>query len=457
MSSPLVSVHIVSLGCARNDVDSEELAGRLEAGGFRLVDEPADAEAVVVNTCGFIESAKKDSIDTVLAASDLKGNGRTQRVVAVGCMAERYGRELADALPEADAVLGFDHYADIDSTLRRIMDGDHFESHTPRDRRKLLPLAPAKRQAAASNVVIPGIPSSLPDLPAGLAPASGPRAHRRRLGSGPSAAVKIASGCDRRCAFCAIPSFRGSFVSRPVDDVVEEVRWLVDHGVREAFLVSENTSSYGKDLGELGALERLLGELDRVDGLDWVRVSYLQPAAPAVLRRMRRFGDPDSFLSLIERIRGLAPDAGIRSNVIVGFPGERDADVEILADFVQEARLDALGVFGYSDEEGTEAEGLADYLPEHVVAERAERLSDLAAELVDQRAADRVGERVQVLIEGVEDGRATGRAAHQGPDVDGTTTIEAAAPAPVGSMVWGRVVTSVGADLVVEGGVEERA
>ena len=478
------SVHIASLGCARNDVDSEELAGRLEAGGFRLVDEPADAEAVVVNTCGFIESAKKDSIDTVLAASDLKGNGRTQRVVAVGCMAERYGRELADALPEADAVLGFDHYADIDSTLRRIMDGDHFESHTPRDRRKLLPLAPAKRQAAASNVVIPGIPSSLPDLPAGLAPASGPRAHRRRLGSGPSAAVKIASGCDRRCAFCAIPSFRGSFVSRPVDDVVEEVRWLVDHGVREAFLVSENTSSYGKDLGELGALERLLGELDRVDGLDWVRVSYLQPAeirpglieaicatdkvvpyfdisfqhaAPAVLRRMRRFGDPDSFLSLIERIRGLAPDAGIRSNVIVGFPGERDADVEILADFVQEARLDALGVFGYSDEEGTEAEGLADHLPEHVVAERAERLSDLAAELVDQRAADRVGERVQVLIEGVEDGRATGRAAHQGPDVDGTTTIEAAAPAPVGSMVWGRVVTSVGADLVVEGGVEERA
>ena len=168
MKTATHSVHIASLGCARNDVDSEELAGRLEAGGFRLVDEPADAEAVVVNTCGFIESAKKDSIDTVLAASDLKGNGRTQRVVAVGCMAERYGRELADALPEADAVLGFDHYADIDSTLRRIMDGDHFESHTPRDRRKLLPLAPATIISFTTPWYIRSIRCSTEPMPLGI-------------------------------------------------------------------------------------------------------------------------------------------------------------------------------------------------------------------------------------------------------------------------------------------------
>lgn len=472
-------VHIVSLGCSRNDVDSEELAGRLEAGGFTLVDEPEAAEAIVVNTCGFIESAKKDSIDTVLAASDLKGSGPTQRVVAVGCMAERYGRELAEALPEADAVLGFDHYAQIDTTLRLILDGGHVEAHTPTDRRRLLPVSPARRQAAASGVVIPGLaqPEIIqPDLPAGVTPASGPRPVRRRLGGGPSAPVKIASGCDRRCAFCAIPAFRGSFLSRPVDEVVDEVRWLAGHGVREAFLVSENTSSYGKDLGELGALETLLGRLSDIDELDWIRVSYLQPAeirpglieamcsiekvvpyfdlsfqhaAPGVLRRMRRFGDPDSFLDLLERIRRLRPEAGVRSNVIVGFPGETETDVETLVDFVSAARLDALGVFAYSDEEGTEGVGLTDHVDDDEIVARHERLTDLAAALVDDRALERVGERVQVLIESREGDHAVGRAAHQGPEVDGTTSLEdAAGRLAVGDLVWGRVAATEGVDLV---------
>ena len=475
MTSP-TRVHIVSLGCARNDVDSEELAGRLEAGGFELVDEPAAAEAVVVNTCGFIESAKKDSIDTLLAASDLKGSGVTQRVVAVGCMAERYGTELADALPEADAVLGFDDYADIDSKLRLIMAGAHLEAHTPTDRRRLLPLAPADRPDARSSVSIPGLSSS-PDLPEGVAPASGPRPMRRRIGGGPSAPVKIASGCDRRCAFCAIPSFRGSFVSRPAHEIVAEASWLADHGVREAFLVSENTSSYGKDLREIAALERLLGDLSRIPGLDWVRVSYLQPAetrpglieamcsldkvvpyfdlsfqhaAPAVLRRMRRFGDPESFLGLLERIRALQPSAGVRSNVIVGFPGETEEDVEILIDFLSRARLDALGVFAYSDEEGTEGVGLADHVSPEVIADRFERVSDLAALLVEERARERIGERVRVLIESVEDGVAIGRAAHQGPEVDGTCALpDATVALAVGDLVWGRVVAAEGVDLIV--------
>ena len=509
-TSPVIptTVHVVSLGCARNDVDSEELAGRLEAGGFSLVDDPSDAEAILVNTCGFIESAKKDSIDTIIAATDLKDSGRARAVVAVGCLAERYGRELADALPEADAVLGFDDYASISERLRQVLAGDHLEAHTPSDRRRLLPMAPSARPAAAASVSIPGLSTlqpgnptlqpdttpqpqtspqpdtraahpqaaHAPDLPPGVAPRSGPRAVRRRLGAGPSAPVKIASGCDRRCAFCAIPSFRGSFLSRPVDDVVEEVRWLVDHGVREAFLVSENSSSYGKDFGEIAALERLLGELDRVDGLEWIRVSYLQPAevrpglieamaahakvvpyfdlsfqhaSPTVLRRMRRFGDPDSFLGLLDSIRTLAPHAGVRSNVIVGFPGETDADVATLVDFVSEARLDALGVFAYSDEEGTEGVGLADHVPDHEVQRRYEWLGDLATALVDQRAAERVGERVQVLVEGREDGQAVGRAAHQGPEVDGSTLVDdPAARYRPGDMLWGRVVSTQGADLI---------
>ena len=453
-------VHLVSLGCARNDVDSEELLARLELGGFELTDDPETAAAIVVNTCGFIEAAKKDSVDTLLAAADLKQTGSAKAVVAVGCMAERYGQELATALPEADAVLGFDAYPDIAERLRWIMDGGAVESHRPRDRRRLLPLAPAERPAAAEQVVLPG-----------HAPASGPRLLRRRVGDAPMAPLKVASGCDRRCTFCAIPSFRGSYLSRPADELVAEARWLADQGVKELFLVSENTSSYGKDL-RLGprALELLLADLAQVDGIEWIRVSYLQPAelrpgmiegmlavdkvvpyfdlsfqhaAPGVLRRMRRFGDPDSFLALLDRVRTTAPAAGVRSNVIVGFPGETEADFDTLIDFAVDARLDALGVFGYSDEEGTEAETLDGKLPEQLVAQRLETMSELAQQLCDERAAERVGERVRVLVE-EPDG--TGRAAHQGPEVDGTTKLQGRHP--VGSLVSAVVIEADGIDLI---------
>ena len=462
----LTSVHLVTLGCARNEVDSEELAARLEAGGFLMVADPADAEAVLVNTCGFVEQAKKDSLDTLLAAADLKTDGAARAVVAVGCMAERYGVELADSLPEADAVLGFDDYADIASRLNDILGGHAPAPHVPRDRRTLLPLAPVDRPLA--HVAVPGHHTDLMGVPA-----SGPRVLRRRLEGGPSAPLKIASGCDRRCAFCAIPAFRGAYLSRPHDDIVTEARWLVDQGVREVFLVSENSSSYGKDLGDLRALETLLGDLSGVDGLDWIRVSYLQPAevrpglieamtsvdkvvpyldlgfqhaAPGVLRRMRRFGDPDSFLSLIEQIRARAPRAGIRSNVIAGFPGETDADLALLESFLVDARLDVVGVFGYSDEEGTEAVGLDGHLDADEIESRRSRLADLIEELCAQRAEDRVGDRVEVLVESVTGGSVTGRAAHQGPEVDGETTV-VGRRASVGDLVTAIVTSSEGVDL----------
>ncbi len=431
-SGDLLAVHLVTLGCARNEVDSEELAARLEDGGFRLVADPEDADAVMVNTCGFVEAAKKDSVDTLLAAADLKEQGRPRAVVAVGCLAERYGDELAGSLPETDAVLSFDDYTDVAGRLSAILAGQPHTAHVPRDRRTLLPMAPAARRAAAHGQSLPGHGATLdaPDLPSGLAPASGPRPLRRRLDGGPSAPLKIASGCDRRCAFCAIPAFRGAYLSRPAAEVVTEARWLADQGVRELFLVSENTSSYGKDLGDIRALETLLGELSAIDGLDWIRVSYLQPAevrpslvgamtstpkvvpyfdlsfqhaAPALLRRMRRFGDPDSFLSLLASIRALAPAAGIRSNVICGFPGETEADVDVLCDFLSEAGLDAVGVFGYSDEDGTEGARLDGQLPVELVEQRRERLADLVDELVAERAAQRVGEVVEVLVEEVDE------------------------------------------------------
>jgi ribosomal protein S12 methylthiotransferase RimO len=466
---------MVTLGCARNEVDSEELAGRLEADGFLLVEDAADADTVVVNTCGFVEAAKKDSVDTLLEAADLKQAGRTRAVVAVGCLAERYGKDLAESLPEADAVLGFDDYPDIAARLRSIIAGEAHHPHTPQDRRRLLPISPVERDASAISVPGHLAPAASTDVGAG-GPATGPRAVRRRLDGGPMAPLKLASGCDRRCSFCAIPSFRGSFVSRRPSDVLAEARWLGEQGVRELFLVSENSTSYGKDLGDLRLLETLLPELAAVDGVERVRVSYLQPAetrpglieaiagtpgvaayydlsfqhaSAAVLRRMRRFGDPDSFLGLLERIRGLAPDAGVRSNVIVGFPGETEEDLETLCDFLVAARMDVTGVFGYSDEDGTEAATYDGKLDADEVRARTEHVTALVEELTAQRAEERVGETVTVLVESLDAGVAEGRAHLQGPEVDGTTTLE---PAPagiaVGDLVPAEVVATDGVDLI---------
>ncbi|GAA0332591.1 30S ribosomal protein S12 methylthiotransferase RimO [Streptomyces turgidiscabies] len=499
------TVALVTLGCARNEVDSEELAGRLEADGWQLVEDAEDADVAVVNTCGFVEAAKKDSVDALLEANDLKGHGRTQAVVAVGCMAERYGKELAEALPEADGVLGFDDYADISDRLRTILNGGIHASHTPRDRRKLLPISPAERQGAGAGVALPGHgaatdadagalagpvePTEAPaDLPEGVAPVSGPRAPlRRRLDGAPVASVKLASGCDRRCTFCAIPSFRGSFISRRPSDVLNETRWLAEQGVKEVMLVSENNTSYGKDLGDIRLLESLLPELADVDGIERVRVSYLQPAemrpglidvltstpkvapyfdlsfqhsAPDVLRAMRRFGDTDRFLELLDTIRSKAPQAGVRSNFIVGFPGETEADLAELERFLNNARLDAIGVFGYSDEDGTEAATYENKLDEDVVAARLARVSRLAEELVSQRAEERVGETVHVLVESVggEEG-AYGRGAHQAPETDGQVLftnfadfagLTGGEELSVGRMVEAKVVGTEGVDLVAE-------
>jgi ribosomal protein S12 methylthiotransferase len=459
----LLSVAMVTLGCARNEVDSEELAGRLEADGFLLVEDPADADTVVVNTCGFVEAAKKDSVDTLLEAADLKATGRPQAVVAVGCMAERYGKDLAASMPEADAVLGFDDYPDIAARLRSILAGETHEAHTPQDRRRLLPITPVER--ALSTAPVPGH-------------ASGPASLRRRLDKGPTASLKLASGCDRRCSFCAIPAFRGSFVSRRPSDVLQEAQWLGTQGARELFLVSENSTSYGKDLGDLRLLETLLPELVAVDGVERVRVSYLQPAetrpglieaiattpgvtpyfdlsfqhaSATVLRRMRRFGDPESFLGLLEQVRALAPTAGVRSNVIVGFPGETEADLETLCDFLVAARMDVTGVFGYSDEDGTEAETYDGKLGDDEIRARVEHVSDLVEELTSQRAIERIGEEVEVLVERVDgagsDEQSTeGRGAHQGPEVDGSTYL-VESTAHVGDLVRAVVVDTEGADL----------
>jgi ribosomal protein S12 methylthiotransferase RimO len=500
------SVALVTLGCARNEVDSEELAGRLAAQGWLLVDDAADADVAVINTCGFVAQAKKDSIDALLEASDLKGEGRTQKVVAVGCLAERYGEQLAAELPEADAVLGFDSYKDMSRHLTSILDGNRPPSHVPTDRRRLLPLSPAARQGSAAGVALPGhggievlaspellatdvvatdvLPSKVPESVTfeGPVPASGPRVIRARLDGRPWAPLKIASGCDRRCAFCAIPMFRGAFVSRRPSDILAEARWLGERDVKEIFLVSENSTSYGKDLGDLRLLETMLPELAAVEGIERVRVSYLQPAeirmdlldvmastpgvvpyfdisfqhsSESLLRKMRRFGSRQAFLELIDQVRARAPLAGIRSNVIVGFPGETEEDLADLEDFLTAARLDVVGVFGYSDEDGTEAETHEGKFESHVIAERLAHFTTLVEELNIQRTEERLGELVEVLVEEIDEDtdELTGRAAHQGPDVDGATILRmrrgTQAPA-VGEIVAARVLDTHGIDLVAE-------
>jgi ribosomal protein S12 methylthiotransferase len=461
------TVSLVTLGCARNEVDSEELAARLEQGGWSLAEPGQDAAVVLVNTCGFIQAAKQESIDELLEAA---ASGAT--VVAAGCLAERYGASLAEELPEAQ-IISFDDYGDIAARLDDVAAGQRWAAHEPRDRRRLLPIAPASRPGQ-ETARPPGHGEAIADLPAGVAPASGPRVLRRRLGGGVVAPLKIASGCDRRCTFCAIPAFRGAFVSRQPADLVAEAGWLAGHGARELLLVSENSTSYGKDLGDLRLLEGLLPKLAAVPGICRVRVSYLQPAelrpglievlagtagvAPyfdlsfqhasgSVLRAMRRFGDRERFCGLLDQIRKLAPDAGVRSNFIVGFPGETEADLAELQQFLTDAGLDAIGIFGYSDEDGTEAATLPGQLPEHEVAARVEELADLADELMAQRAAERVGEPGQVLIEEVLGaGHFTGRAAHQAPEVDGSTELLGAELSP-GDLVDVTFTGTDGVDL----------
>ena len=540
------TVRLVTLGCARNEVDSEELAARLEASGWTLISADAhgvdadiapdgtygEASVILVNTCGFIEAAKQDSISELLSAAD---SGRP--VVAAGCLAERYGAELAEALPEAQ-VISFDDYPDIGARLDAVLAGERRPAHIPRDRRQLLPLAPAERPGAADRAGgghvpghgappaaaslsgsgaaanrDPGSAGVAPADRAGVAPAgaepgpaiissppgesssmpvsarvsrsgavkpppSGPQLLRRRLSAGLAAPLKIASGCDRRCSFCAIPSFRGAFVSRQPQDILAEAGWLAAEGVRELVLVSENSTSYGKDLGNLRLLEELLPALAAVPGIARVRVTYLQPAevragltevmastrgvAPyfdlsfqhasgPVLRAMRRFGDRERFSGLLSQVRRLCPDAGVRSNFIVGFPGETPADVAELRSFLEAARLDAIGIFGYSDEDGTAAVSLPGKVDDDEIGARLREVSDLAEELMAQRAEERIGEGVEVLIERpLPGGRFEGRAGHQAPEVDGNTTVFGDLRVRPGDLVRATVRAAEGVDLVAE-------
>ena len=429
--APPTRVAIVTLGCGRNEVDSANAAGLLAANGYRVVDDPDHADAVIVNTCAFIEAAKRESIETVLDAAEPAADGRAPTVLVMGCLAERYTEALRAELPEADAVVGFADYQRLPALLRGATPGP-----------------PAGRGAGPAGPLVPSGRRALPMVfptPAGAA--FPPRAQA----GGPVAAVKLAEGCDRDCSFCAIPSFRGPFRSRRPTEVLAEVAWLAGQGVSEVCLVAENSTSYGKDLGGREALVRLLRDLAEVEGLRRVRLNYLQPdeltpglleemaanpvvcsyfdlslqhASAPVLRRMRRGGGAAAFLELVARVRALDPDAAFRSNFILGFPGETAGDVRALEDFLEAARLDWVAFFPYSAEDGTAAASLDGRRSARTAAARVERLQALQDRVLAGVQAGWVGRRLEVLVERVEaDGTVEGRSFREAPDADGVVRV----------------------------------
>jgi len=429
------SFHVETLGCPKNAVDSDKVTAALLADGLVPAADAEQADLVVVNTCAFVEAARQESVDVALALADARKPGA--RLVVTGCLAERYGEELADALPEADAVVGFSGEGSIAEVAFRRGPTDG-----PRD---------------------------LLELP-------------RPAPSAPWAYVKIAEGCDRACAFCAIPSFRGQQRSRAPAAIEAEARGLVENGAVELVLVAQDLAWYGRDAGEPGSLAPLLRRIDALalDGLARLRLLYLYPSEvrdplvatmlelPTVvpyfdlslqhanrrlLARMKRWGSGERFLSMIERIRAAEPDAAFRSSFIVGFPGETEADHEELRAFLAAAQLDWAGFFPFSAEEDTPAATMDGRVPPHLMTERL-RECDEVQEPITRAARERLardGAELEVLVDGVDEetGEAVGRTHREAPEIDGVVLLQRATPRP-GAIVRARALDAVGPDLIAE-------
>jgi ribosomal protein S12 methylthiotransferase len=442
-------VGFISLGCPKNLVDSEVMMGQLKQSGYEITPDAADAETIVVNTCGFIDSAKKESIDTILEAAQLKTNGQAKRLIVAGCLVERYRDELKAEIPEVDAFIGTSQINDILTVA------------DPKTNTRTLPVIPLGNQTATY-----------------LYDESTPR-----VLATPShyAFVKIAEGCDRPCAFCFIPQMRGHFRSRRFGSIIAEAHQLAEEGVKEIILVAQDSSRYGEDLGKQDALARLLRELSHVDGIEWVRVMYtypthisdafldvlaeepkavkyldmpLQHASQNVLKLMKRGGNRKSLERLIERVRKRVPGIGVRTTFISGFPGETEDDYEELLRFIKSVEFDRVGVFTYSDEEGTPAFDLSDKVPSRTAARRRNSLMKEQAKISRRKNKARVGEVVQVLFEGESKESELlwqGRMETQAPDIDGCVLIndvpDGVIPAS-GEMVYVEITEAHEYDLV---------
>jgi ribosomal protein S12 methylthiotransferase len=460
-----MKVGLISLGCPKNLVDSEVMLGLAQAAGHELTREAAEAEVLVVNTCAFIDAAKQESIDTILELAQHKKSGACRRLVVTGCLAERYRDELKKEIPEIDAVLGTGEVAQIVDAIGA----------------GVRPLT-LYRARGSTGSLRPDQESLTPSPSMGGRPTYLYDAETPRLLATPRhyAYVKIAEGCDYKCAFCIIPTLRGAYRSRPAESVVREARALAAQGAKELLLVSQDTTFYGNDRGERGALARLLRALQAVDGIEWIRLLYLYPttiddatleamaecdkvckyidlplqhASDAVLKRMKRPGTRQTYERLLARIRDRVPGVALRTTFIVGFPGETAEDVETLCDFVDGQRFDHVGVFTYSHEEGTSAYALADDVPQRAKRARRERVMAMQKRLVASRLQARIGERTTLLVDGPAADHELvlrGRLMTQAPDIDAAVYLTDCDPSShrAGELVDVELVGAEGYDLI---------
>lgn len=419
-----MKIGIVSLGCPKNLVDSETMLGLIHEEKYEITNDPSEAEIIIVNTCGFIESAKEESINTILQMAEYKKSGSCKYIIVTGCLSQRYAEELFNELPEADAIAGVEVYDEIGSIIKRVMNGERF----------------IMLERSKPDVIYTSKETFLP-----------------RILTTPSytAYLKIAEGCDNCCSYCAIPKIRGPYRSKPMEQVLKEAKALANNGVKELIVVAQDTTRYGEDLpeGKL-LLADLLKELNKIESLKWIRVMYcypnnftdelietfasldkvckyvdlpLQHASNRLLASMNRYDTREEVETLLAKLRKRIPGIVIRTTFIVGFPGETDADFEELKEFVEQQRFENAGVFAYSQEKGTVAGAMPNQIPDEIKQERYHELMALQAQISEEIHKDTEGQTLEVLIEGIEEdgsGLHYGRSYREAPDIDGLVFIE---------------------------------
>lgn len=419
-----MKIGVVSLGCPKNLVDSETMLGLIHEEKYEITNDPSEAEIIIVNTCGFIESAKEESINTILQMAEYKKSGSCKYIIVTGCLSQRYAEELFNELPEADAIAGVEVYDEIGSIIKRVMNGERF----------------IMLERSKPDVIYTSKETFLP-----------------RILTTPSytAYLKIAEGCDNCCSYCAIPKIRGPYRSKPMEQVLKEAKALADNGVKELIVVAQDTTRYGEDLpgGKL-LLADLLKELNKIESLKWIRVMYcypnnftdelietfasldkvckyvdlpLQHASNRLLASMNRYDTIEEVETLLAKLRKRIPEIVIRTTFIVGFPGETDADFEELKEFVEQQRFENAGVFAYSQEEGTVAGAMPNQIPDEIKQERYHELMALQAQISEEIHKDTEGQTLEVLVEGIEEdgsGLHYGRSYREAPDIDGLVFIE---------------------------------
>ncbi|MGE0864835.1 MAG: 30S ribosomal protein S12 methylthiotransferase RimO, partial [Vicinamibacterales bacterium] len=470
------------MGCPKNLVDSEVMLGMAEKDGHEITADASQADVLVVNTCAFIDRAKQESIDTILEMAELKRQAAGRRLIVTGCLAERYRDELKKEIPEIDAVLGT---GEVEGFTAALSGGGSPSGGSSASGSGLAPMAFYRRDPDKNGLSRPVDLSSRPaeatpvfgvDLPTYLYDASTPR---KRVTPGHYAYVKIAEGCDYKCAFCIIPKMRGHYRSRPIESIVQEAHQLAAQGVKELLLISQDSTFYGIDRGERGALPKLLRALNEVDGIQWIRLLYLYPttitdevieaiagldkvvkyidlplqhASDAVLKRMKRPGTRKSYVRLLENIRARIPAVALRTTFIVGFPGETETDFAELEGFITEIGFDHVGVFTYSDEEGTSAHELADDVPAEVKEARQDRLMAVQRDIVAARQQRRLGEKTRLVVDGASPEHELvlqGRLPGQAPEIDPVVYLTDCDPSafPMGSFLDVEIVGAEGYDL----------